>query len=94
MACTHFPLETGDVVGARRQNDNDDYRHRRRPLSSVCIACVRSWALAVIRGRWLSFEGAGCHSRALAVVRGRWLSFEGAGCRSWALAVVRGHLLS
>jgi len=92
-ACAHFPLETGDVVGARRQKDDDDYRRHRRPLSSVCVACVRSWALAVVRGCWLLFKGAGCRSRALAVVRGCWLSFMGAGCRSWALAVVRGRWL-
>jgi len=84
----------GDVVGARRQNDDDDYHRRRRPLSSVCVACVRSWALAVVRGRWLLFEGAGCCSRVLAVIRGHWLLFEGAGCCSRALAVVRGRWLS
>jgi len=94
MACAHFPLEMGDVVGARRQKDDDDYRRRRHPLSSVCVACVRSWALAVVRGHWLLFEGAGCCLRVLAVIRGCWLSFVGAGCRSWVLAVVRGRLLS
>jgi len=59
-------LETGDVVGARRQNDDDDYCHHHRPLSSVCIACVHLWALAVIRGRWLLFVGACCHLWVLA----------------------------
>jgi len=77
MVRDNFPLETGDVVGARCQNDDDDYRHCRRPLSSVCVTCVRSWALAVVRGRWLSFEGAGCHSWALAVVHGHLLSWVG-----------------
>jgi len=72
-------LETGDVVGARCQKDDDDYRCRRRPLLSVCIACVRSWVLAVVQGRWLLFEGAGCCSWVLAVVRGRLLLFVGAG---------------
>jgi len=78
-ACAHFPLETGDVVGARRQKDDDDYRRRRHPLSSVCVACVCSWALAVVRGRWLLFEGAGCCLWVLAVVCGHLLSFVGAG---------------
>jgi len=65
-ACAHFPLEMGDVVGARHQKDDDDYHHHCRPLLSVCIACVRSWALAVVRGCWLLFEGAGCCSWVLA----------------------------
>jgi len=46
----------------------------------IVVPCRQSALPVCVRGRWLSFEGAGCRSRVLAVIRGRWLSFVGACC--------------
>jgi len=56
--------------------------HHPGPSSSVCIACVHLWALAVICGLWWvvvvgrgSFFGGGSHFCLLAIIRVRFGGF-------------------
>jgi len=71
------------------------------PLSSVCVACVRSWALAVICGLWWvvvvgrgSFFGGGSCFCVLAIICVHFGGFVIVSGWSWAVVFDGGPLVS
>jgi len=75
--------------------------HRPGPSSLVCIACVHSWALAIICGLWWVvvvghglFFGGGGHFCVLAIVHVHFGGFVVVSGRSWVVVFDGGPLAS